>query len=142
MEVAALKAWGIYHNKEFPKSLQSFQQIYDHWTASNASSYSEMLMNYSNCLISNGNEEQSKIVLAEALDACDDSAQVQDISLRLLLIEMKEEIQVEKSLPAYANEPRNKTAKPEAKKKLNCKQGLRDNTNKEWKPIKKSNLRN
>lgn len=142
MEVAAVKAWAVYHNKDFTKSLQSFQQIYGHWSATNASSYAAMLMNYSNCLISNSLEEQSKLILSEALDACDDYAQAQDISLRLLLNSIKDEIQIDNTLPAYANEPRVKAAKPKAKKIINCKPGLRDNTNTELKPTKKSNLRN
>lgn len=146
MEVAAVKAWGVYYNKDFPKSLQSYQQIYDHWTATNASSYSSMLMNYSNCLISTCHMDKSKSILNQALDACNDSAQAQDISFRLLANKVKEGLAIDET-PSYVNESRPKAVvtrqkASNAKKATNCKPGLLDDLKKEVKPFTRRNLRN
>lgn len=122
MEVAAVKAWAVYYSKDYQKSLQSFQKIYDNWKATNATSYSAMLMNYSNCLISNRRENKSKEILSEALDSCNDYAQAQDISVRLLIDTLKE-LKVDDT-PSYASEISLKATKKVAKtikKKLNGK---------------------
>lgn len=141
MEVAAVKAWAVYNTKDYQKSLQSFQQIYDHWKATNASSYSAMLMNYSNCLVSNRREEKSKDILSEALDACDDYAQAQDISVRLLCNAVKDEIEIVGKTTSYADESRPKAGKP--KSKSSCKPNVLGDLNKERRAYnKKSNLRN
>lgn len=144
MEAAAVKAWAVHFKKDFAKSLQSFEQIYCHWKATNASSYAAFLMNYSNCLISSCLVSESKDILSEALDACNDYAQAQDISIRLLLNATKGSLIADTKLPSsYANEHRPKAApKTRAKKRVNGKQTLRDNTNIDWKLVlKKSNLR-
>lgn len=144
MEVAAVKAWGVCYNKDYPKSLQSYQQIYDHWKATNASSYSAMLMNYSNCLNFSCQMDKSKNILSQALNACNDSAQAQDISLRLLSNKLKEGMHFDET-PSYANESKTKAnvtrqRVPKPKKPTNCK--LVDDLTKGVKPFTRRNLRN
>ncbi|KAG4080135.1 hypothetical protein HA402_008206 [Bradysia odoriphaga] len=122
MDVATLKTLAIYFKKEYENSLQSFKRIYNHWTALNTLSYSGMLMHYSNCLISNHREDKSNAILNEALDVCNDGAQAEDISVRLLLNTTKGELKIDEPLKPYADEVRPKVGRP--KKKVNSKPSL------------------
>lgn len=113
MEAAAVKARAMHFEKDYTKSLESFQQIYNHWPPSTNTSYSCMLMNYSNSLRSNRQDELSKCVLNEALDVCNDYAQAQDIIARLFFQSLQPSSDVAR--PSYENEVRPKVAKPKKK---------------------------
>ncbi len=141
MEVAALKAWAVYFTKNYAHSLRSFQRIYDDWIPANVFTYSAMLMNYSNCMISNGREDETKDILNEALDACNDYAQAQDISVRMLLNAVKH-IELEKKNQSYAKELRPKIAS--RSKKINkCEPSLPSVKKSERRIYpKRTNLRN
>ncbi|XP_037028732.1 uncharacterized protein LOC119068971 isoform X2 [Bradysia coprophila] len=121
MDVATLKTLAVYFNKEYENSLALFKRIYNHWTALNTLSYSGMLMHYSDCLVSNHREDKSNAILNEALDVCNDYAQAQDISVRLLLNTTQDELKIE-PIKSYADEVRPKVVRP--KKKVNSKPSL------------------
>lgn len=126
MDVATLKASAAYFKKDYAKSLASFKRIYSHWTAFNTFSYSGMLMHYSNCLISNNRREQSNAILNEALDVCNDYAQAQDITVRLLMNTKSSELDIVEEVKPYADEVRPKAGRAartgaQPKKKGNSK---------------------
>lgn len=144
MDVATLKASIVYFKKHYAKSLATFKRIYNHWTAYNTSSYSSMLMYYSNCLISNDRQEKSNAILNEALEVCNDYAQAQDISVRLLLNAKQNELKNVPEVKPYASDGRrNGVRAVKSKKKVNSKPSLPANTETKLKTYpKRTNLRN